>query len=389
MQRRFVFFNVFLLVIAVVVLITLGIVLLTSTGAYAQEAKGDQFRFLKNQLQWLCVGVAVCVGAAVVNYRHLEKRWWWLYLLAAVLLVLCFVPGIGKDLNGAKRWIRLGGQTFQPSEMGKLAALVTLAWWYSRKETDPKAFFSGFVYPLLGVGVIIGLIVPEVDLGTSALIGCATLLVMFVAGTRLTYLIMLAASGAGALYAAIQMMPERAGRFLAFLYPDRYPEDAYQQLQGLIALGAGGVWGTGLGNGRQKLLYLPYAHTDFIFPMIGEEMGLVCTLAVVICFLILLVAGVVIATRASDRFGKLLGFGLVALLSLQAIINMGVTTMLLPNKGLPLPFISYGGSNMVFCLTAIGILISIYRRGYGEQRNPEAAFFEVKGKKKRKKAPRI
>lgn len=387
MRGRFVILHVFLLVIAVVALTALGVVMLTSTGAYAQDAKGDPFYFLKNQLQWLGVGVVACVVAAIVDYRHLEKRWWWVYIAAAVLLACCFVPHLGKEINGARRWIRVGGQTFQPSELGKLAALIALAWWYSRKETDPKSFLGGFVYPLMGVGVLIALIAPEVDLGTSALIGSTTLLVMFVAGTRLIYLAILSIGGLSALYTAVQMMPERAGRFLAFLYPDQYPKDAYQQVQGLIAFGSGGAWGLGLGNGRQKFAYLPYAHTDFIFPMVGEEMGLPFTLGVVFCFLLLLTAGVLIATRASDRFGKLLGFGVVALLALQAILNIGVTTMMLPNKGLPLPFISYGGSNLVFCLAGVGLLISIYRRGHGEQRNPESAFFAVKVKKG--KSPRI
>ena len=387
MQPRFVFFSVFLLVAAVVALTALGVVMLTSTGAYAQEAKGEPFFFLKHQLQWLVIGTVVCVAAAVIDYRHLEQRWWWVYGAAAVLLLLCFVPHVGREINGAKRWIRLGGQTFQPSELGKIAALIMLAWWYSRKETNPRAFLSGFIYPLLGVGFLIALIAPEVDLGTSALIGCTTLMIMFIAGTPLIYLALLSISGLAALYTAVQMMPERAGRFLAFLYPEQFPNDAYQQIQALIAFGVGGITGQGLGNGLQKLAYLPYAHTDFIFPMVGEEMGLAFTLGVVFCFLILLTTGVFIATRASDRFGKLLGFGVVILLVLQAILNIGVTTMLLPNKGLPLPFISYGGSNLVFCLASIGIIISIYRRGHGEQRNPEAAFLAVKVKKGR--SPRI
>lgn len=387
MRGRFVILHVFLLVSAVVALTALGVVMLTSTGAFAQEAKGDPFFFLKNQLQWLVVGVIACVVAAVVDYRFLEKRWWLVYGSAAILLLSCFIPGIGRQLNGARRWIRVAGQTFQPSELGKLAALVALAWWYSRKETDPKSFLKGFLYPLMGIGFLILLIAPEVDLGTSTLIGCTTLMVMFVAGTRLIYLGILAGGGLAGLYVIIQRMPERAGRFMAFLDPDKYPKDAYQQQQGLIAFGSGGFWGTGLGNGLQKHAYLPYAHTDFIFPMVGEELGLLFTLGVVFCFLLFLTAGVLISTRASDRFGKLLGIGIVMLLTLQATLNMGVTTGCLPNKGLPLPFISYGGSSFVFALIGVGILISIYRRGHGEQRNPDAAFFAVKTKKGR--TPRI
>jgi cell division protein FtsW len=362
-------------------------VMLTSTGAYAQEAKGDPQFFLKRQLLWLGVGVVICIFAAIADYRYLQEKWWVLYGIAALLLMLCFVPGIGMKLNGANRWIKVAGQTFQPSELGKLAALVVLAWWFSRKEIRPKEFLQGFVYPLFCVLGLIVLIAPEVDLGTSMLIGGTAFLMMFVAGTRIPYLFMLAISGISALAFAVKAMPERMGRMLAFLDPEKYPKDAYQQIQGLIAFGSGGVDGLGIGNGRQKFSYLPYAHTDFIFPMVGEELGLYATLGVVMMYLVLLIAGSVIATRASDRFGKLLGFGIVALLALQAIINIGVTTMVLPNKGLALPFISYGGSNLAFCLAGVGILISIYRRGFGESQDPNGMVFAAKIR--RRKTPRI
>ncbi len=379
--------NVFLLVVAVVVLTGIGIVMLTSTGAYAQDNHGDPQYYLRRQLAWLGVGAVLCIFAAIFDYRWMEKRWWVLYALAAVLLICCFVPGIGKKINGSRRWIGAGGQTLQPSELAKLAALVALAWWYSRKETITKSFLGGFLYPLLGVGALVGLIAPEVDLGSSSLIFGSALLVMFVAGARLWYLGAVAVVGMGGLLLVVRMMPERTGRLLAFLHPERYPDDAYQQLQGLIAFCSGGIYGRGLGNGMQKFAYLPYAHTDFIFPMVGEELGLWWTLVVVLLFLVLLVTGTVIATRACDRFGKLLGFGIVALLALQAVLNIGVTTMVLPNKGLPLPFISYGGSNLAFCLAGVGILISIYRRGLGERPDPEGRVFAAKIKSR--KTPRI
>jgi cell division protein FtsW len=389
MQRRFVFINVFLLVFAVVALTSLGIVMLTSTGAYAHEAKGDAHFFLKRQLMWLVGGAACCFVAAIVDYRRLEKAWWVLYVVSAALLACCFVPGIGRTFNGSSRWIwiGIGTQTFQPSELAKLAVIVGLAAWYGRKETESKSFFGGFVIPLIGVCGLVGLIAPEVDLGTSSLLIGTALLVMFVAGTRIWCLAFLAAAGVTALWVAIQFLKERMGRVLAFWYPEQYPDDAYQQVQGLIAFGSGGVWGLGLGNGRQKNSYLPEAHTDSIFPNVGEELGLFATLGVSLLYLLIVVTGTVIATRAKDRFGKLLGFGIVALLALQAAINIGVNTMLLPNKGLVLPFISYGGSNLAFCLAGIGILISIYRRGHGERPDPDGAVFAVKVK--RRATPRM
>ena len=383
MTKNFVFINVFLLVIAVAALTSLGVVMLTSTGAYAQDNRGNPAYFLTHQLVWLGIGAVLCVGAALLDYRLLEKKWWLFYIAAMALLGCCFIPGIGRMVHGSRRWIVAGGQTFQPSELAKLAALITLAWWFSKKETQPREFLRGFIYPILGVCLLVGLIAPEVDLGSSTLILCTTLLVMFVAGTRIPYLAVSAAMGAGLLLLAIRLMPERMGRLLAFLYPEKYPDDAYQQVQGLIALGSGGIHGFGLGDGRQKFNYLPFAHTDFIFPVVGEELGLWFTLGAVFCFVVILITGVVIASRASDRFGKLLGFGIVALLSLQAAMNIGVTTMVLPNKGLPLPFISYGGSNLAFCLASVGILISIYRRGFGERPDPEGHLVELKIKKRR------
>ena len=166
----------------------------------------------------------------------------------------------------------------------------------------------------------------------------------------------------GILYLTMKL-PERVGRLMAYMHPEKYPAEAFQGLQGLIALGSGGVEGLGLGNGRQKMMYLPFAHTDFIFPVIGEELGLRVTLAVVFAYILFILCGAVIAMRARDRFGMLLGFGVTVIIALQAAINIGVTTSLLPNKGLPLPFISYGGTNLVFCLLGVGILVNIYRNG--------------------------
>jgi cell division protein FtsW len=196
------------------------------------------------------------------------------------------------------------------------------------------------------------------------LIGVTTLSVMFVAGTGLRWLVPLLLTGFAGLAFAIFTIKERLARFLAFLDPEKYKlEEGLQQWQAMLAFGAGGVSGLGLGEGRQKMLYLPYAHTDFIFPMIGEELGLRFTLLTVFCFLLILLAGVLIAMNARDRFGMLLGFGITIIITLQAAINIGVTTSLLPNKGMPLPFISYGGSNLAVSMMLVGILLNIHRQG--------------------------
>ncbi len=368
--------SVFLLVLAVIGLIGLGLVMLSSTAGYARESGGNAATLLQKQVVWLIIGATFCVAASVLDYARWRQTWWLWFTLAAVLLALCYVPPIGHAVNGSSRWLRVAGVSLQPSELGKLALVIALAWWFSapRREGDdvpetPRehTFVRGFAIPLLGAGVLIALIACEVDMGTTALLGATTFVLMFVAGVRWRYLVPVAALGVAGLAALMMRSDEHRGRLFAFLWPEKYPADWYQQEQGLIALGSGGFSGLGLGFGRQKMSFLPFAHTDFVLPVVGEELGVFATLAVVLAFVVILLSGSVIALRARDRFGMLLGFGIVLLLAMQAAINIGVTTGVMPNKGMPLPFISYGGSNLVFCLVCIGILISIWRRGIGEK----------------------
>lgn len=367
---------IFLLMFSVLGLLALGIVMLFSTSAYAGDAHGDPFHFLKRQSMWLGISAVVCVAAAMTDYHIYKKLWPLLFGGALVLLLLCFVPHIGMNINGSRRWLHLGPLAFQPSEIGKLAAIVFLAVWFEKFESRSKEFFRGFVFPLMVIGVLILPIAGEVDLGTTALIAGTTFAVMFIAGTRLPYLVSLVVIGVGGILFVAMHIKERLARMVAFLDLEKFKESVgLQQWQALISFGSGGVDGLGLGNGREKMLYLPFAHTDFIFPMIGEELGLRVTLLVVLGYSLIIICGMAIAMRARDRFGMLLGAGVVTMISLQAAVNIAVTTALMPNKGLPLPFISYGGSNLMFCLLGIGILINIYRHGGKEPKpliNPKA-----------------
>lgn len=354
----------YILVFSLVSLLAIGIVMLQSTGAFAPDSHGDMYYFVRRQAFWLCIGLAAMVSAALTDYRWWGKFWPHLFGLAAVLLVLCFVPPIGMKINGSWRWINLGFASFQPSELAKVAVLVFLAWWYHRHENETRSFIRGFIMPLSAVGLLIGLIALEVDLGASALIGLTALCVMFVGGASLLWLVPMLIAGLAGLSYAVLHNPERFARILAFLDPAKARlDEGLQQWQAMVAFGSGGVSGAGLGNGRLKMLYLPYAHTDFIFPMIGEELGLRFTLLVVFCFLLMLLSGALIAMNAKDRFGMLLGFGVTVVIALQAAINIGVTTSLLPNKGMPLPFISYGGSNLAVNMLLVGILLNIHRQG--------------------------
>ena len=357
----------YILILSMGSLLAIGIVMLFSTGAFAHDSRGDMYFFVKRQLMWLVIGGSALVAAAMVDYRVWARWWPWIYGLAVVMLILCFVPPVGMKVNGAWRWINLGFASFQPSELGKVAVLFLLASWYARHEEQAAEFWRGFALPLAVAGVIMALIVVEVDLGATALIGTTALAVAFVAGAGLRWLLPLVGAGVALLSVAAFHIEERMGRIIAFLDPEKYKlGEGLQQWQALLAFGAGGVDGLGLGNGRQKMLYLPYAHTDFIFPMIGEELGLRFTLLTVFCFLLILLAGVLIAMNSKDRFGMLLGFGITIIITLQAAVNIGVTTSLLPNKGMPLPFISYGGSNLAVSMALIGILINIHRQGRRE-----------------------
>src|SRR5213595_1022604 len=371
--------SAYILFLAVLGLLVIGIVMLFSTSAFARDSHGDVYFFIKRQAMWVGIGLVVCILGALVDYHFWRRTWWLWFVLALAALALCYVPHIGMRLNGSRRWVGWGPVTFQPSELGKLAAIFFLAAWFARYEKPQSNVLFGLILPLAIISLPAGLVLGEVDLGTTALIGTTAFVVMFVAGANLLWLGAVSLTGLGALLIVATRISERMGRLSAFLHPQHFKEDAgLQQMQALIAWGSGGMEGLGLGNGRQKMLYLPYAHTDFIFPMIGEELGLRISLVVVFLFVVVIVCGIVIALHAKDRFGLLAASGVVCLLALQAAVNIGVTTSLLPNKGLPLPFISYGGSNLVACLFGVGLLLNIYRQAVLEPANKKRTSLQVR-----------
>jgi len=366
--------SAYILFLAVLGLLVIGIVMLFSTSAFARDSHGDVYFFIKRQAMWFGVGLVVCIFAALIDYHLWQRTWWLWFALALVVLALCYVPHIGMRLNGSRRWIGWGPITVQPSELAKLAIIFFLAAWFARYEKPDRKLLFGFILPLAIITLPAALVLGEVDLGTTALIGTTAFVVMFVAGANPLWLGIISLTGLGGLLLVATRISERMGRLSAFLHPQHFQEDAgLQQMQALIAWGSGGMEGLGLGNGRQKMLYLPYAHTDFIFPIVGEELGLRFSLLVVFLFVVIIVCGTMIALHAKDRFGLLLGCGVVSLLALQAAVNIGVTTSLLPNKGLPLPFISYGGSNLVACMFGVGLLLNIYRQGILEPPNKKHA----------------
>jgi cell division protein FtsW len=371
--------SAYILFLAVLGLLVIGIVMLFSTSAFARDSHGDVYFFVKRQAIWFGIGLVVCTFAALIDYHFWQRTWWLWFALALIALTLCYFPPLGMRINGSRRWVGLGQLTFQPSELAKLAAIFFLATWFSRYEKAGNNAIYGFLFPLGIISLLAGLVLGEVDLGTTALLGTTAFVVMFIAGVNPLWLGIVSFAGLGAIAVVATQISERMGRLSAFLHPQNFKEDAgLQQMQALIAWGSGGIEGLGLGNGRQKMLYLPYAHTDFIFPIIGEELGLRFSLLVVFLFVVIIVCGIMIALHAKDRFGLLLGCGVVSLLALQAAVNIGVTTSLLPNKGLPLPFISYGGSNLVACLFGVGLLLNVYRQASLEPPHKEAAIAQAR-----------
>ena len=365
------------LISCVALLTVLGFIMLMSTGGFSQESGDDEWFGMKRQGVWLGVGFIGCAVMARLDYRVLQRWAVPLFWVSVALLLLCFMPGVGHARGGASRWINLGGIKGQPSEIARIGVMIALAAWCARFRDKRQSFVWGFSLPLAVMSLPIGLIAMEVDLGTAGLLFIVCAAVLFIAGTRTVYILAMILAGAGIMYGVIfvgdsKTSINRRARIMAFMHLEdpqfakQFPEVAElndQQTQGIYALGSGGPLGKGLGDGVQKQHYLPLCHTDFIFPVIGEELGVAATLGTVLLVLGIAFSGLLIAAHAPDRFGKLLGTGLVLLIVVQALINIGVATGCLPNKGMPLPFVSYGGSNLCCCLISVGILLNIYRLG--------------------------
>ena len=324
------------------------------------------------QLAWCAIGPRRFI-AALMDYRWLKKLAWPLLVLPGHARA-GVDSGIGVWRGGARRWFDFGLFLFQPSEPAKLILIIALAHYAERHQRQMATFRRGLIIPGLLISLVVGLIFVEPDRGTAILLAAVSGILLLVAGVRWHCLMPPALVGLAGLTWSLWNDPMRIKRILSWWNMEEHKTGAaYQAWQAMIALGAGGTTGLGLGNGRQKLGFVPEHHTDFIFSIIGEELGLVATLAVVLAFLILVLCGACIAWRARDTFGLLLGTGITFLIGLQAFINIGVVTSVLPNKGLPLPFISYGGSNLL-PVRLCGSLMSIARQVEepAEEPTPEA-----------------
>lgn len=344
-------------------LVGFGLVMLYSASSVlALTRYGDPAWFIKRQAVWAALGLGLMFLLWRTDYKKLRRAALPLMAVSFVLLVLVLIPGIGAEINGSRRWIRLAGLSVQPSELLKPAMLIFMAASLAKRAERLTDFVYGLGPYLAITGIFCFMVALEPDLGTAATTSAVVLGMLYFAGARLKHLAMLSLPAAPWLYYQLFMVGFRRERLKAYIDPWDDPlGSGFQAIQSFLAFGSGGLTGQGLGEGTQKLLFLPEPHSDFIYSVIGEEFGLVGTLSVLAAFVLIVVGGFVVSLRCEDAFGRIVSFGATLMIGLQALINMGVTTGIIPNKGMPLPFISAGGSALLVALCSVGILLSVAR----------------------------
>jgi len=354
-----------LLIILVIILQGIGLVMIYDSSAiYANEAPAihDSDFFLKRQLVWAALGAVAFATLSVVDYRVLVRNGLPIFGLSLFALGLVFVPGIGVKANESYRWIRLGGKMFQPSELAKLTCILFLAHMLSKNRGRHPLTLKKLLLPLVGIGACAGLILLEPDLSSTAVLGMVAFIVLFASGLKLRYLFCLVAASVGALSYKVYTSNYQFSRIIAFLNPAGHESGvAYQQTHSLLALGTGGLLGLGLGGGRQKLGFLPYLYNDFVAASVGEQMGFIGMCVLIGLFVLFVLLGFRIAHRAKHPEGYLVAVGVTSLIGIQAILHLGVVTSLLPATGLNLPFVSFGGSNLLVAFLGTGLLMSVSR----------------------------
>lgn len=350
------------LLLSILILLGIGLIMIASAGVlYGQSRFGDEYYFFKQQLLGLGVGLILLYLFQRIDYHLWQRFVVPIFIVALGLLVLVFIPGFGTTVYGAARWVELGPISFQPSEVMKLSIILYLSAWLAGKGRLKTAdFFEGFI-PFLALLSVVGfLIIKQPDTGTLGLIFLISLSIFFASGASLAHIASLFLGGLVFLGILIKMAPYRLQRFLVYINPEHDPlGSGYQITQALLALGSGGLFGVGLGQSRQKFNYLPEPVTDSIFAILGEELGFVGALVIISLFLFIAWRGLKIARSAPDEFGKLAAVGVVSWIIFQAFINMSAISGLVPLTGIPLPFVSYGGTSLAVLLASVGILLNI------------------------------
>lgn len=353
----------FTIFFAIVGLLGLGVVMVYSSSAVSAYVNfNDSYYFLKRQLVWASLGITVMLLMMNIDYHVWRKLAKPVLVITVILLILVLVPGLGKVVNGARRWLGFGSLYLQPSEIAKLSMVLFCAHSLARHQDKITSFTKGLGPHLLLLLGIFGLILKEPDLGTALVIGGTVFILMFTAGAKISHLASLGSAGVIGIIVAIIAEPYRLRRLLAFSDPWADPlNSGYHIIQSLYAIGSGGLFGVGLGRSREKFLYLPEPHTDFIFAILGEELGFIGTVTVIVLFFLFAWRGFRVAISAPDIYGSMLAAGVTTVISLQALMNIAVVTASMPVTGIPLPFISFGGSALIFTLAGVGVLLNISR----------------------------
>ena len=350
-------------------LMAFGIVMIYSTShILSLDRYGDQYHFVKRHITWAAIGVVSMLLVARANIQRFRSLAFPVFVLSATGLLMVFIPEIGREAGGARRWITLGSMSIQPAEFAKFGLVFFLAHFLSIKSERLKDLKYGFLPSVMFTSLLIVLVLAQPDLGTAILIAAVAGMMLFLAGARWQHLAGCAFLTSPVLYWMVFAVPWRKQRVLAFLDPFHSAQTTgYQLVQSLVGMARGGFLGTGLGEGKQKLFYLPEAHTDFIYAVVGEELGLIGGLTVAAAFAVILYRGLSVASDCQDSFDSLLAAGVTLLITLQGLINMSVASGLIPTTGVPLPLVSLGGSSLVMSLTAFGVLLSIASgRGAGK-----------------------
>jgi len=351
----------FILLIVALALVGIGIVMVYSTSAImAGDRFQDPYYFLKRQSLYAGIGCFLMILMTFFPYAIFKRFAYPILIVSILLLIAVLIPGIGHRAGGSMRWLKIQTLSFQPSEFAKLALVIFLAYFLTKKEEKIRSFSFGFLPTLLLSGLVIALVAREPDLGAALFLSAMVFLLLFVGGARVIYIVGALMFAVPVVYYFIMNVGYRYRRLMSFIRPWEDPTGtSFQIIQSFLSFGSGGLFGLGLGEGRQKLFFLPAPHTDFIFSVIGEELGLVGTMVVVLLFFIFTVRGIHIGLAQGDRFGTYLALGITLMISLQAVINMGVVLGLLPTKGLALPLVSYGGTSLVTNLVGVGILLHL------------------------------
>jgi cell division protein FtsW len=349
------------LLFPVLFLVGIGVVMVYSaSSALALKNYGSDYHFLKKQSMFALFGIIVLVGCRNFPYKLFRSLTYPLLILAMAFLVAILISGFGYSAGGSTRWFRFGGFTFQPSELARFSLVIYLAYSMSKKQDKLKDFYYGFLPHVLVFGILAAMIIIQPDFGSTVILGAITWIMLFVGGVRIRHLFLSLIVMLPVAYFFMVNAEYRMNRILSFLNPWQYPSgEGYQIVHSLMAFGSGGIWGTGIGKGYQKLFYLPEPHTDFIFSVIGEEFGLVGVLIILALYAMIIWRGVAIAKNSQDSFGAFVAIGLTTAIGLQVCVNMGVTLGLLPTKGLTLPFLSYGGTSLLINMASVGILMNI------------------------------